>query len=184
MRKERWLLKKGFGKLVSCQKNLSTEANCQQSTNNWRHSRQPLRMPRQIWRLRWRPPMHYQSRQYLNFPWKFEFSHSEVLNFDIIFHSDNITTRYILIHTKTNKYKFYRPWASGPITHSWDLFSNSFSPILHFIFSKFCLFCFLLDFFDACSKESIDGTSDWFDNSPYFWSSKNKQNFEKMNWRK
>ena len=58
------------------------------------------------------------------------------------------------------------------ITHSWDLFLNLFSPILQFIFSKFCLFCFLLDFFEACSKESIDGTADWFDSSPYFWSSK------------
>ena len=46
------------------------------------------------------------------------------------------------------------------ITHSWDLFSNLFSPILQFIFSKFCLFCFLLDFFEARSKESIDGAAD------------------------
>ena len=29
------------------------------------------------------------------------------------------------------------------LTHSWDLFSNLFSPILQFIFSKFCLFLLL-----------------------------------------
>ena len=28
------------------------------------------------------------------------------------------------------------------VTHSWDLFSNLFSPILQLIFSKFCLFYF------------------------------------------
>ena len=30
------------------------------------------------------------------------------------------------------------------VTHSWDLFSNLFSLILQFIFSKFCLFIFCL----------------------------------------
>ena len=49
------------------------------------------------------------------------------------------------------------------------IFSNS--PIY---FSKFCLFCFLLGFFEVRSKESIDGAGDWFDISPYFWSSKKK----------
>ena len=61
------------------------------------------------------------------------------------------------------------------ITHSWDLFSSLFSPILQFIFSKFCLFCSLLNFFEARSKESIDGAADLIDNSPYFWSSKKKK---------
>ena len=46
------------------------------------------------------------------------------------------------------------------LTHSWDLFSNLFSPILLFIFSKFCYFCSLLDFFEAHSKESMDGAAD------------------------
>ena len=68
------------------------------------------------------------------------------------------------------------------ITHSWDLFSNLFSPIFQFIFSKFSLFWLLLNFFEARSKESIDGAADWFDNSPYFWSSK-KNDMIKI-WRK
>ena len=52
------------------------------------------------------------------------------------------------------------------------IFSNS--PI-YFLEILFILF-FLLDFFEARSKESIDGAADWFDNSPYFWSSKKKKN--------
>ena len=51
------------------------------------------------------------------------------------------------------------------VPHSWDLFPNLFSPN---VFTYF----FLLDFFEARSKESIDGAADWFDNWPYFWSSK------------
>ena len=50
-----------------------------------------------------------------------------------------------------------------------------------FIFSNICLFCFSLDFFEGRSKESIDGSADWFDNSPYFWSSKKQT---KKIWRK
>ena len=48
------------------------------------------------------------------------------------------------------------------------------------------MFCFLLNFFEAHSKESIDGAADWFDNSPTFDQAKkktNKQNLEKINWR-
>ena len=56
-------------------------------------------------------------------------------------------------------------------------------PILHF-FQILFTFCFLLDFFEARSKEFIGVAVDWFDNSLYYWSSKkNKQNLEKINWR-
>ena len=73
-------------------------------------------------------------------------------------------------------------WNTCCFQISWIINMGSF---LEFVFCKFCWFCCLLNFFEACSKESIDGTADWFDNSPYFWSSKkkDKQNLEKINWR-
>ena len=60
-------------------------------------------------------------------------------------------------------------------------FSNS--PIY---FLQILFILFFARFFEAHSKESIDGAADWFDNSPYFWSSKKKigkQNLETINWR-
>ena len=83
----------------------------------------------------------------------------------------------------SNEHIIWRPWMlpcykiitfkchfkTITINLPYNSFMGSF---LEFIFSKFCLFCFLLDFLEARSKESIDGTADWFDNSPYFWSSK------------
>ena len=45
-----------------------------------------------------------------------------------------------------------------------------------FFFQNFIYFTvFCLIFFEARSKEFRDGTADWFDNSPYFWTSKKKE---------
>ena len=60
-----------------------------------------------------------------------------------------------------------------------------YSNLQFFFFQNFVHFLFFCLFFEARFNEMIDA-ADWFDNSPYFWSSKKKigkQNLETINWR-
>ena len=88
------------------------------------------------------------------------------------------------MHSVTNLKSLMQIWKK---THFSNLFATSEPPKYLNSPKKFneilFLFVFCLIFFEVRSKEFIDGTADWFDNSPYFWSSKkNKkknQNFVK-----
>ena len=98
---------------------------------------------------------------------------------------------YIIIHALIKRSMLWNwtvpklIWSHIQITHSWDLFSNLFSPILQFIFFKFCLFNFF-----AWSKvgriiKSVSSTiyKLFRTRLKKIKQKQNKQNLEKINWR-